>query len=118
MYKNYILKRKKYPNEKDKIIFINGKIKLYKIIIISSITFLYNSDTYVDESKNSYITLKIGSGNNKIYNSYKSNKVYINYIDKKKLGLFINLMNQKILLNYYGKMIYHVANKCFINVIK
>ena len=81
MNKNYILKRKKYDNIKNKIIFIKGKIKLFIIIIIiiSLITYSFNSDICIDEIKDSYITLKIGSGGDKFCNRNTPSEIYINY---------------------------------------
>ena len=80
MNDKFILSRKK-----NKIFFVKEKINLYHIIIfiISSIIISSNlsiNPNDLDESKYSYITLKIGKGNNKVYsNSYTNPKIiYIN----------------------------------------
>ena len=87
MDNKFILSKKK--NQillKDKIHFIKAKINMYHIIIfiISSIIISSNSSINpndLDVSKYSYITLKIGEGNNNVYSNsyYKSPKIiYIN----------------------------------------
>ena len=80
MNDKFILSRKK-----NKIFFGKAKLNIYHIIIfiICSIIILSNSEidqNDLDESKYSYITLKIGEGNNKVYsNSYTNPKIiYIN----------------------------------------
>ena len=87
MNDKFILSKKK--NQillKDKIHFIKAKINMYHIIlfIISSIIISSNSSINpndLDESKYSYITLKIGEGTYKVYSNsyYKSPEIiYIN----------------------------------------
>ena len=77
-----------------KIISVRKKINLYLIIIfmissiiISSISEIDKND--LDESKYSYITLKIGKGNNKVYvySFYYNNPPIIIYINENKQAI-------------------------------
>ena len=86
MYKLYILKKKCYQNfnePKNKKIYYKGKINLLNTIIIIIFIFipLIISAIDINESKYSYITLKILKGTNKVYHDIKPIKVYINDIE-------------------------------------
>ena len=96
--KNNLNRKNNLINFKDKFINTKEKINLYYImlfiitsIIISSHSEIDNQD--LDESKYSYITLKIGNGNNKVYSKYYENNpkiVYINEIKQTTIERYYN----------------------------
>ena len=81
MNDKFILSRKK-----NKIFFVKAKLNIYHIIIFIICSIIISSNSSInqndlDESKYSYITLKIGKGTYRVYsNSYNTNPkiIYIN----------------------------------------
>ena len=93
-----------FEPKKNKIVFKKNKIILYHIIIFIITSIIIPSISVVDpndldESRYSYITLKIGKGNNyNVYSNSYSNKpkiVYINEIKQSTLGPKFNLDKQE-----------------------
>ena len=89
----FLIQKKKQLIFGNIIIFNKEKIKLYQIIIFIFFTNIILSNSEIDEndlneSIYSYITLKIGKGNNKVYSLSKAQKiVYINEIKQSNIQI-------------------------------
>ena len=90
-------------SKKNKIIFIKEKRDLYHIIILIILTIIISSNSTIDEndldeSKYSYITLKIGKGTNYVYSNsyYKTAKIiYINEEKQEKIQTIYNFQKSE-----------------------
>jgi len=104
--------------KKNKIIFKKEKIIIVIItsIIISSYSIIDLND--LDESKYSYITLKIGQGNNYVYSNTISKKPKIIYINENKQEKVESKYEFKELENSVILIWDNVAVKCSIHAKK
>ena len=86
--KHHIIIKNKFIFSKGKIIFYHITLLLIYSIIISSNSSIDYDD--LDESKYSYITLKIGQGTKKVYSDSYQNKPSIVYINENKQSELTN----------------------------
>ena len=109
--------------KKNKIIFKNEKINFNHIIIFIITSIIISSYCVIDlndldESKYSYITLKIGQGNNYVYSNTISKKPKIIYINENKQEKVESKYEFKELENSVILIWDNVAVKCSIHAKK